>query len=152
MKLKKLNIWLTLATNVAVVLGIVFLVVEIQQNTAAIRSQSSIAINDSLAHLNQAIYTDPGFTDIWIRGRESLDSLDPIERERFTAYLLERLNLAVYARELERANTEDVHIDWITIVHREIVENPGICEFISSSPFEPRGFWEPMIKDCLARH
>ncbi len=151
MKLEKLNIGLTLATNVAVVLGIVFLVVEVQQNTAAIRSQSSIAINDSLAHLNQALYADPGFTDIWIRGRQSLDSLDPIERERFTAYVLERLNLAVYARELERANSEDVHIDWIAIINREIVENPGICEFVSSTPLQPKELLEPMINDCLAR-
>ena len=152
MKVEKLNIWLTLGTNVAVVLGIVLLVVEVQQNTAAIRSQSSIAINDSLAHLNQALYGDPGFTDIWIRGRQSLDSLDPIERERFTAYVLERLNLAVYARELERANSEDVHIDWITIINREIVENPGICEIVSSSVSEAKDFWAPMIKDCLARY
>ena len=151
MKIEKVNIWVTFATNAAVVLGIVFLVIEIQQNTDAIRSQSSIAINDSLANLSQALYADPGLTDIWIRGRKSLDSLDAIERERFTAYVMERLNLAVYARELERADSKDVHIDWITIVHREIVENPGICEFISSVPFEPRDFWEPMIKDCLAQ-
>ena len=128
------------------------LVVEVQQNTAAIRSQSSIAINDSLAHLNQALYADPGFTDIWIRGKQSLDGLDPIERQRFTAYVLERLNLAVYARELKRGNSEDVHIDWITIVNREIVENPGICEIVSSSALHPRDFWEPMINECLARH
>ncbi len=151
MKLEKLNIGLTLATNAAVVLGIVFLAVEIQQNTAAIRSQSSIAINEGLAHLNQALYADPGLTDIWIRGRQSLDSLDPIERQMFTAYVFERLNLAVYARELERSNSGDVHIDWISIINREIVENPGICEFVSSIPLEPQEFWEPMINDCLAR-
>jgi len=150
-KLEKLNIWLTLATNIAVVLGILFLVIEIQQNTAAIRSQSSIAINDSLAHLDQALYADPSLADIWLRGQESQEDLNPIERERFKAYMLERLNLAVYIRELERSGSEDVHIDWITIMNREIVEKPGICEFVASNQPKPEDFWKPMIDDCLSR-
>ena len=98
----KVNRWLTLATNLAVVVGIGFLVIEVQQNTAAIRGQASIAVNDSLASLDRAIYADAEFTDIWIRGRESLDNLDPVERERFVKFVLERLNLAVYIEELER--------------------------------------------------
>ena len=60
----KVNRWQTLATNLAVVVGIGFLVVEIQQNTAAIRGQASIAVNASLANLNRAIYADAELTDI----------------------------------------------------------------------------------------
>ena len=40
----KINDWLTLLTNVAVVVGIVFLVVEIQQNTDQLRSESRQAL------------------------------------------------------------------------------------------------------------
>jgi hypothetical protein len=151
--MKKIDVGqvISILANIGVIAGIVFLVVEIQQNTAAIRSQSSIAINDSLAHLNQALYDNPDLTDIWIRGRESLDDLDPNEAERFSAYLLERLNLAVYVRELERGDSEDVHIDWIDIVRREILEHPGICDFVSSGTLEPTDFWAPMIDDCAAR-
>jgi len=128
----RLNRWLTLATNLAVVLGIGFLVVEVQQNTAAIRGQASIAVNDSLASLDRAIYADAEFTDIWIRGRESLDNLDPVERERFRKFIRERLNLAVYIEELERTGSADVHIQWIDIVSREIRDQPGIGEFVLS--------------------
>lgn len=53
---------ISILANIGVIAGIVFLVVEIQQNTAAIRSQSSIAINDSLAHPNQALYDNPDLT------------------------------------------------------------------------------------------
>jgi len=132
MEADKVNRWLTLATNLAVVLGIGLLVIEVQQNTAAIRGQASIAVNDSLASLDRAIYADAEFTDIWIRGRESLDNLDPVERERFVKYVLERLNLAVYIEELERTGSADVHIEWIDNVSREIRDNPGIREFVLS--------------------
>ncbi len=132
METDKVNRWLTLATNLAVVLGIGFLVIEVQQNTAAIRGQASIAVNDSLASLDRAIYADAEFTDIWLRGRESLDKLDPVERERFTKFVRERLNLAVYIEELERTGSADVHIQWIDNVAREIRDDPGIREFVLS--------------------
>ncbi len=132
METDKVNHWLTLATNLAVVVGIGFLVIEVQQNTAAIRGQASIAVNDSLASLDRAIYADAELTEIWIRGRESLDNLDPVERERFVKFVLERLNLAVYIEELERTGSADVHIQWIDIVSREIRDQPGIREFVLS--------------------
>ena len=132
MEADKVNRWLTLATNLAVVLGIGFLVIEVQQNTAAIRGQASIAVNDSLASLDRAIYADAEFTDIWIRGRESLDNLDPVERERFRKFIRERLNLAVYIEELERTGSADVHIEWIDVVASEIRGSPGIREFVLS--------------------
>ena len=142
---------ISILANVGVIAGIVFLAVEIQQNTSAIRSQSSIAVNDSLAHLNQALYDNPELTDIWIRGRESLVDLDPNEAERFGAYVLERLNLAVYVRELERVDSADVHIDWIGITRSELLEFPGICDFVSSRTLEPVDFWMPMIEECVAK-
>ena len=132
MEADKINRWLTLATNIAAVLGISFLVIGVQQNTAAIRGQASIAVNDSLASLDRAIYADAEFTDIWIRGRESLDDLDPVERERFTKFVLERLNLAVYIEELERTGSGDVHIQWIDNAATEIRDHPGIREFVLS--------------------
>jgi len=150
--MKKADVGQTLAilANVGVIAGIALLALEISQNTAAIRSQSSIAINDSLAHLNEALYDNPELTDIWIRGRESLMDLDSIEAERFAAFLLERLNLAVYVRELGRVDSADVHIDWIGITRSEMLEYQGICDSVSSRPLEPVDFWMSMIEECRA--
>ncbi len=61
-----------------------------------------------------------------------MDNLDPVERERFTKFIRERLNLAVYIEELERTGSADVHIQWIDIVSREIRDQPGIREFVLS--------------------
>lgn len=133
MESDRLSRWLTLATNLAVVFGIGFLVIEVQQNTAAIRGQASIAVNDSLASLDRAIYADAELADIWIRGRESLDNLDPVELERFINFVLERLNLAVYIEELQRTGSADVHIEWIDYMATEIQDYPGIREFVLST-------------------
>ena len=40
MSFKRLNQWLTLIANLGVLLGIIFLVIEINQNTEAIRIES----------------------------------------------------------------------------------------------------------------
>ncbi len=45
METDKVNRLLTLATNLAVVVGIGFLVIEVQQNTAAIRGQAPRSTN-----------------------------------------------------------------------------------------------------------
>jgi hypothetical protein len=118
--LKKLEFGqaVTLLANIGVIAGIMILAIEIQQNTGEIRSQASLGINDSLARMNAAIYQDSELADILIRGRESLNNLDPVERERFRAFYLERVNLAVYVSNLERENTTDVHINYIGVVAR----------------------------------
>lgn len=43
--MSKLNEWLTLLTNVAVVAGIIFLAVEIQQNNELLRSETRLALH-----------------------------------------------------------------------------------------------------------
>ena len=50
MKLDRVNAWLSLAASVAVLMGIVFLAVEINQNTAMMQTQ----INQSRAELAMA--------------------------------------------------------------------------------------------------
>ncbi len=71
-------------------------------------------------------------TDIWTRGLSSLGNLDPIEKERFEAYALTRLNLAAYMEVLEQQGAEDVHIDYIDWLTRLIDQNSGLKEFVLS--------------------
>ena len=61
-----------------------------------------------------------------------MSNLDPVERSRFQAFYLERVNLAVYVSNLEREDTTDVHIDYIGALAREIASYPGVGEFWES--------------------
>ncbi len=123
----------------AVVLTLFYLAIQVKnakeatdQNTAALRSQASIAVNDGLWQLQSALYADADMTDIWTRGLSSLGDLDPIEKERFEAYALTRLNLAAYMEVLEQQGAEDVHIDYIDWLTRLIDQNSGLKEFVLS--------------------
>lgn len=55
MDFDRTNRWLTLVTNFAVIAGILFLVVELQQNTQQLRVQSYQAWNAANAAINMAI-------------------------------------------------------------------------------------------------
>ena len=82
----KLNSWLTLAANVGVLLGLILLVVEIQQNTAASRAETSQAIIDSSRNFLVQIAMDEEFArirDIRQSGETELSDMDAI---RFSAY------------------------------------------------------------------
>ena len=55
---------ITILANVGVVIGLVFLALEIRQNTAQMRTQGAYSIIQSVETLNQAIYSDAEFADL----------------------------------------------------------------------------------------
>ena len=129
------NIISTLAETVgaiAVVTSLVYLAVQVRQNTRATKSGASSYIDEALARILSAIRGDAEFADIWLRGCQDLESLDEIERVRFTSHLLEMLNLAEYVHQLEKQQLSGTHIDyipWVALLYRE---NPGIRAFVDS--------------------
>ena len=61
--MEKLNQWLTLLANLGVLVGIVFIIIEIQQNTAMMRSEiyqarSDTSIQYSLSRADSSIYAN----------------------------------------------------------------------------------------------
>ena len=71
---------ITMLANVGVVIGLVFLTLEIRQNNAQMRTQGAYSIYQSVETLNQAIYSDDEFADLVHRGEKSFDDLDPVEQ------------------------------------------------------------------------
>ena len=83
MKLNPLNTWLTLAANLGVIAGIIFLALEIQQNT---RTMQAAAIQDSTNIARQQILmfaTDAETNRIAMIGTEDPTKLSPEERKRY---------------------------------------------------------------------
>ena len=120
------------AGAIVVVATLFYLARQVRQNTRASRARASYAINDSLSKIVGAIRADGEFADIWIRGCEDIDALNPVERVRFTSHLLDMLNLAEYVNQLEMQDLSDAHIDyipWIALLYRD---NPGIRSFMDS--------------------
>lgn len=68
MELGKLNRWLTLIANVGVIAGIVFLAVEIRQNSAMIRAQTRTQLAEQVTELFSANMNDQEYADVLMRG------------------------------------------------------------------------------------
>ena len=85
MNLEKLNHWLMLAANLGVIAGIVFLAIEISQNTEMTRAQINQSRTDTALSEQQAVYTSdhiPKMLAMINRG-EQLSDEDLIRYERF---------------------------------------------------------------------
>lgn len=83
MQLDKLNERLMLAANLGVIVGIIFLVIETQQNTMAVQSSTSQSLTDSSAEALFTIASDSVLADLQMRGRNSYDSLTQLEKYQY---------------------------------------------------------------------
>jgi hypothetical protein len=130
MNLKGLNTWLALIANVGVIGGLIFLGLEVRQNTTQVRSESSYSINEALSMMNSAIYNDPGLADILERGEKDLFSLNETERRQFISYQFDRINLAIHIRALEQDGLTDIHFPYVEFLTKQFRSNPGLQEFL----------------------
>jgi hypothetical protein len=84
--MKKLNESLMLVANLSVVLGIIFLGVELRQNTRAIQAQTRDAITDKQMDYYALTATDRPLAELVVRIRNddvSVDDLDAVDRFMF---------------------------------------------------------------------
>jgi hypothetical protein len=74
--------------SVGVVATLVYLAVQIRQNTRATQTASHHAITDSLNQGNVAQATDPELARIWLAGCEDRGALSDVDRHRLDMLLL----------------------------------------------------------------
>ncbi len=78
--IQKASEWLTFASNIAVLIGVVFVALELQQNTATVKAAAAAASQDSLATLNEQMASQPQFAEIVLQaGAEGFSSLPPLD-------------------------------------------------------------------------
>ena len=115
---------------VAIVGSLIFVGMEVQQNTTQIRAEASYSINEALSVLNSAIYNDPVFADIVMRGEKEFFSLNPTEQRQFNAYQYDRLNLARHVLTLEDQGLSQVHFPYLDRLVKDFHRSPGLQEFL----------------------
>jgi hypothetical protein len=86
MELDKLNRWLTLAANIGVIAGIVFVAFEVQLNTSAIRSATIQAITDASANSLRSLASDPEMAQLRLDGDKDLSSLSDLQAYQYHVY------------------------------------------------------------------
>jgi hypothetical protein len=77
-----------LLAALATIATLVYLAVQVRQNTRALTSSTFQAISNDMSISSEAISTHPDLADVFFRGRCSLDELSPAERLQFSFFLL----------------------------------------------------------------
>ena len=121
-----------LAANIAVLGGILFLAYEIRQNTSQMRTEGSRSITEMVNALNADRYSDPTLTDLFIRGNQDFNSLNPIEQNRYGQFQFARINLAEYILLLEEEGLNDLQFPYVEFTVRDIRDNPGARDWLKS--------------------
>ena len=70
MESDRLNRWLTLAANIGVLAGILFLAYELQQNTLVTRLEAASSFQNSFSEIEIFVAGSPEFAELLVKGRE----------------------------------------------------------------------------------
>ena len=116
---------------VAIMASFIFLALEIRQNTSQMRAEADFSINELRQALNESQYGDATLVDLLIRGAQDINSLNPVERQRFARYQFSRLNLAEYILYLHDEGLSDLHSKYIDYIVGDFNSNPGLAEWIA---------------------
>ena len=85
METDRLNRWLTLAANIGVLFGLIFLVVEIRQSNDLARASAYRSRGAEIQEAYQAVALDPEFSQILLTiNQQGIDGLTDHERIRYT--------------------------------------------------------------------
>ena len=123
---------ITILANFGVVIGLVFLALEIRQNTAQMRTQGAYSIYQSVETLNQAVYLDEEFADLLHRGEKSFNDLDPVEQSRLATFFFSEVHLAQYILSLEDEGLSDLHFGYVDLKVNQFRTIPGRKEFVEA--------------------
>jgi len=85
-RLQKINTWLTLAANVGVLAGIIFLALEIQQNTAATHSATVQSVTDNSTTGLREYAANADLSRIRLKGDFEHSTLSELERFQYFAH------------------------------------------------------------------
>jgi len=106
MKTKNLNTWLSLGANVGVMIGLVLLVIELDQNSSIARLQLELGRNEIYQQGEFALFGDRG-ADVWAKSVMEPSSLSNGEIRIMDGYLTNALNRPQKVYDLEMAGLRE---------------------------------------------
>jgi hypothetical protein len=124
------NWWLTLLANLGVLGGLVFVGLEIQQNTSQLRADASYSITAMVNETNALVIADPVLAELISRGEDDRSALSPVERRRFDAYQFSRLNIAEHVLDLRGEGIENLNFKVVDAIITRFRTRPGLQAFI----------------------
>lgn len=122
-----------LLAAIATLATLIYLALQIRQNSRNLQESTSASMNQGWASINTRLSSDPQFASIFIRGRANLNDLDAVETEQFRAFVQDILNMAVYADGLKESQyVQSLHFDAFQVVGSLYKNCPGVRDVIDS--------------------
>lgn len=125
-----------LVAAVATVATLIYLAVQIRQNTNATRAASFHAISDSMNDVNLSVTQSTELARIWVAGCENRSALSPEERHRFDTTLLSYFHVFETMSYQARVGAGDQ--DLVIAEERslrDLLATSGIREWWSENPY-----------------
>jgi len=94
----RLNRWLTLVANLAVVAGIIFLAIEIRQNTLSNERQM---LMERISGSMDPYFSSPELVEVWAKVK-AVDGLEPVAAEYINRYNLTPEEAVLWSRLVHR--------------------------------------------------
>jgi len=126
LKVERLNQWLTLLANLGVIAGIVFLALELQQNTEMIRAQSRADMSRDVGNLLSLHVNDPEYIDAMSRGLhgETLTEIEAVQFRRTYNAMIWHWNNLEYQHRAGLYPTSEYRLQ-MNIIRRDISQLSG---------------------------
>ena len=114
-------------SGVAVAITLIFLVIQMRQNTLAVRAAASQALSSAYAELSNITVTNGDMARIWRLGLSDLGQLNDDERVRFMSYVSTAFRFMESARlQWRRGQLDEEHWRALEGDIKDIVAQPGI--------------------------
>ncbi len=125
-RIARANQWFTLITNIGVMAGLIFLIIEISQNTVAIENQIDAAVySDTTMRL---LVEYPDLAELHVRSEtEAWDDFSPVEKERLGALWALSLDSAELQYRLRRRGDEPLTPENIAFPQRLVSRDAFIA-------------------------
>jgi len=103
------------AGAIAVVITLLFLVIQIRQNTKQMRRLELNAAHQQFAVSRMAIATDREWAALVLKSATSVDELDPVDRLRINTWLLNQMQAHYHAWDRAREGTSEKDVWDVTV-------------------------------------
>ncbi len=114
-------------SGVAVAITLVFLVIQLRQNTLAVRASASQALSAAYGELSNITVVNPDMARIWRLGLADLSQLNEDERVRFMSYVSTAIRFMESARLQWRRGQLDIeHWNSLEGDIKDLASQPGI--------------------------
>lgn len=87
MQTKRINKWLTLLANIGVLVGIVFLAIEVRQSNRIAVAATEISVRDQFNSINEQILANDVLAQLLVKATDAKAVFTAVESEKLYAYM-----------------------------------------------------------------